>query len=1227
MARDDLLTLFEVRARGDQREFVQLRMHRLYGEVTGVMRVRTVASQFDHRDRILVSFRDAKMALMEWNDAYSDLHTVSIHTFERSLGSVQSIPRTFVPALRVDPNDQCAVLLLPQDALAVLPFYQDVGDMRLSEDNRTPSRIVMELPYAPSFLLSLPNQVDASIKNLRDLLFLPGFQKPTLAVLYEAQLTWTGNLSEEKQTMRVCFITLDWTISHYPVTVTSGALPYDCLYLVGCPRSLGGVMIVTPSAILHMDTTGRLTGLQTNQWYNKTSTDLPLAQADVGPLDLQSSQLVFTHDTSALLFLVDGNVYTLQCDVEGRTVTSLSLSKADLASKAPRSSFALAITEQCVVCASIQGDCVMYAVDTVQSADADDKQDTLMADTTLDQEELDLYGEMSKPVLRSATVETQRLSTLDYLPGLCAVNDMAIGQVRGSDHRISDRTVIALPDGLATLELHLRTEIAHAIAPAQQVFTASLSNVCLLLAAWEEQALVYAIGDPPRFLSQHTKRTLAMDATPDRQYALRITPTDLELLGEDGNADVLPGIAKRESEWAAARIASNFIAVLSSSGEVVVAKYTQKNYEALPITYSSTEYIQMDLFQDALCTLSPAAHTWLITVTVDGSVEMRILPQGDLVWKSKSICVLPSRLSSQNETPEPPATDILELRQVKLVTLGDLPTLVVQYTNGLVAVLEASPPPPMSIVTLYADQPQTLGFVRVDAKMLSAPANSVHNMPMLGDRCCVALCGEHTMILVRDRHGPLQWLETEHPIADLARFSSKSSEDAASWNTIGVQNEEACILRWEPCELNGVCPFTRWTTHREYTRVVCHEETGCIVAASSQPIPFVLYNEFSEPVKDSTQDPMPTISERGALELFACVGQAPVHGYEFEANEVVSALHVAALDTRDRYAGRRTFIAVGTITTYGEDRITKGHMYVFEVVEAVPYDLEHRDTFQLRQVCKEEMRAPVTALCDMNGYLVAAVGQKLVMRSLEFNEWLVTIAFLETQFYTTSIRRVKNFLLLTDYHRSASFVAFQEEPAKLFLLGRDFSLACLTHGAFLIQREKLALITTDVDGVLRFMDYNPANPTSLGGQRLLTRVEYYLGNEVVQALTLPGAQDAASKQCFTSEVVLARRNGAIDVLVPVEDKVFAILQLFQSQLVRSVRHTAGLNPRSFRAVQNLHVSRPLSKGVLDGCLLHAAERMSRPKLVRLVGDLQPRTGDVQPDDVLACLLHLQPQWG
>lgn len=1210
LARDDVLRVWEVRALHGGVKLHQVRMHRLFGEVTGIRRVRTIASQYDGRDRLLLSFRDAKLALMEWSDAYGDIHTISIHTFERAPQLATGLPRTFVPALRTDPGNQCAALLLPQDAVAILPLYQDLGEMDLGEEAKSAVQILSELPYAPSFVLSLANDVDAGIKNVRDILFLPGFQKPTLAVLYESQLTWTGSLSLAKQTMRVCLVTLDLTISHYPVTVTSEALPYDCLYLVACPESLGGVMIVTPSAILHMDQTARLVGLATNGWYEKTS-DLPLPKLDGPELDLQSSQLVFTDANSGLLFLVHGAAYTLQCAVEGRSITSLSLRSVQVPPDAPPCAFAERIGSH-VLCASIQGDTRLYAVEThmAESAPA-----AAAADTTLDEEEMDLYGETSAPSAPTAMVQTQRLYTLDTLSALCALNDICVGDVRDTSGHLSQHSVVALSHGLGTIETRVRNSVGDSIAPALQVWSAALADATLLLAAWDEECLVYAYDTPPRFVAQCAGRTLACAAAPDRQYALRVTPSAVERIDAQGTST--PIFQRDDAQITHACILDAYAAWQWSDGGVEVYQFVDGAYTRVPLSLASCAHL--DLYVDAAGAFGPPS-TWLMLATHDGRIELRTLPDGALHWQSRSLRVLPSRLhAADGEQRE--EQESMTISALRLCTLGDVPTLVVQYEHGLLAVLEARPPPPASIVPfLAATEPRALGFVRLDAMMLSAPCTSIDPFVGFGGHACVALPGAHALFLVRDAHSPVQWIESDIPFAD---FCTLPGED---WTTVGVQNEQASVLHWAPVALDGLCPYTRWTTGREYTHVACHEETGCVVAASVQPVSFVLYNDIGEPVQDPGLDPMPTQSERGALELFPQLGVAPVHGYELEPNEVVTALHVAPLDARDRMSARRSFVTVGTLTTYGEDRVTKGHMYVFDVIEAVPYAPGEHDSMQLKLIFREEMRAPVTALSSLNGYLVAAVGQKLLIRAFEFTEWLVTIAFLETAFYTTHIQRVKNFLLLTDYHRSAYFVAFQEEPAQLHLLGRDFYTECLTHGALLIHREKLALVTADLQGCVRLLDYNPANPTSLGGQRLLVRTEYYLSNEVAQTLVLRGPRDAASGECFSSEVLLAKRNGAIDLLVPVDDKVFQILQLFQSQLVRSVRHTAGLNPRAFRAVMNLHVSRPLVKGILDGTLLHAAENMSRPKLVRLVQDLRVRTGGVEPDDVLRCLVHLQPQW-
>ena len=523
-----------------------------------------------------------------------------------------------------------------------------------------------------------------------------------------------------------------------------------------------------------------------------------------------------------------------------------------------------------------------------------------------------------------------------------------------------------------------------------------------------------------------------------------------------------------------------------------------------------------------------------------------------------------------------------------------MPVLLVQYTQGLLAMYEIR---------------DTMSIVLVDAYMLRAPSTALVPLSLFG-RSCIGVAGPHSLVIVRDRKGPPLWLETSMPFSSMCDHAS---------GFVGVHEGEASVWTVPPLEVDAPVPYQRWAT-RTYTHVAIHEETGCLVASSAQPTQFVLYSEEEEPVRDPALDPSPTYSERGALELFARIGEPPIHGHEFEPCETVTCIHMAPLDALDRRSGRRSFVTVGTVISHGEDRTAKGFMYVFDIVQVVSGAL------RLRLLCAEEMRAPVTTLHDLNGFLVACVGQKLLVRSWEWSEWLVTVAFLDLGMYATSVQRVKNFLLVTDVQQGAYFCAFQEDPARLVLLGREYAPACLLQGAMLIDHKRLAMVTCDVAGCIRLLDYAPSNPTSLGGQRLLARCEYHAPGDAVRALMLHGPRNANGER-LTSEIVLAKSNGAIDVLVPVSAKIYPTLQLFQSQLVRTVPHMAGLHPRAFRTVTPLLTSRPLSKGILDGALLHTAESMPRAKLLSLVRDLSPRsTGGIHADDLLRCLVHLQSHW-
>ncbi|KAG2085528.1 uncharacterized protein F5147DRAFT_792909 [Suillus discolor] len=167
-----------------------VREHTLHGTVTGMESMRIMSTYDDQLDRLLVSFKDTKIALLEWSDAAHDLVTISIHMYERA---PQMVGSSFRTELRADPLSHCAALSLPKDAFTILPFFQTQAELDVMEQEQNHTR---DIPYSPSFMLDLINNVDERIWNVIDFVFLPGYNNPTVAVLCQSEQTWAGRLKE-----------------------------------------------------------------------------------------------------------------------------------------------------------------------------------------------------------------------------------------------------------------------------------------------------------------------------------------------------------------------------------------------------------------------------------------------------------------------------------------------------------------------------------------------------------------------------------------------------------------------------------------------------------------------------------------------------------------------------------------------------------------------------------------------------------------------------------------------------------------------------------------------------------------------------------------------------------------------------------------------------------------------------------------------------------------------
>ncbi|KAG6833062.1 hypothetical protein H0H87_011806 [Tephrocybe sp. NHM501043] len=432
-------------------KFYLVREHRLHGIVTGMEGVKTISTLEDRLDRLLVSFRDAKIALLEWSSAVHDLVTVSIHTYERAPQLMSLDSTLFRAQLRVDPLSRCSALSLPKDALAILPFYQTQAELDVMDQDQTQTR---DVPYAPSFILDLPAAVEQNIRNIIDFVFLPGFNKPTIAVLFQTQQTWTGRLKEFKDTARLVIFTLDIVTQSYPIITSVQGLPHDCFSVLACAASLGGVVILTSNSIIYVDQSSRRVILPVNGWPARISDfplpPIPLEHNDRN-LELEGCRATFVDDKTIFIILRDGTVYPVDIVIDGKIVSKLTMGAALAQTTIP--TVVRRITGSHVFIGSTIGPSVLLNAAHMEEEVEEDEE--MNAPTTVVQMDIDydddddIYGDSNKitePTTNNytngkAAKKTRtviKLSLCDSLPSYGPIADITFSLARNGERPVPE---------------------------------------------------------------------------------------------------------------------------------------------------------------------------------------------------------------------------------------------------------------------------------------------------------------------------------------------------------------------------------------------------------------------------------------------------------------------------------------------------------------------------------------------------------------------------------------------------------------------------------------------------------------------------------------------------------------------------------------------------------------------------------------------------------------------
>lgn len=396
---------------------------------------------------------------------------------------------------------------------------------------------------------------------------------------------------------------------------------------------------------------------------------------------------------------------------------------------------------------------------------------------------------------------------------------------------------------------------------------------------------------------------------------------------------------------------------------------------------------------------------------------------------------------------------------------------------------------------------------------------------------------------------------------------------------------------------------------RDVQGLAYHPAMEVYAMATSDKLPFQVYDENDEPVAKDMPGYIPS-SDRSVLELVSPVTWETVDGYDFDDCELITAIKCVSLETMTTVTGRKDYIAVSTGIGQGEDVATRGATYVFDIVEVVPEPGNPQTNHKLKLLTREEVKGAVTTICEVNGYLLSTIGQKIVIRALEDEDRLVGVAFIDYETYVTSARALKGMLLFGDAYKCVWFVGYQEEPYKLTLFGKENQHMEVSTAHFVVDDKALGFAVADVDKNIHVFQYAPYNPQSMGGKKLIRRADFHVGSAVTAMVLLPakklereGDEEGEEYEPTRFMSLTGTLDGSIGMITPVSERSYKRLQLLSNQLNNGLQHPAGLNPRAFRLIKmptHADVARlggvgssgtaagltaNAAKGVLDGDLI------------------------------------------
>uniref|UniRef100_A0A7N6B0I9 Cleavage and polyadenylation specificity factor subunit 1 n=1 Tax=Anabas testudineus TaxID=64144 RepID=A0A7N6B0I9_ANATE len=1167
----------------------------LFGNVMSMASVQLVGA---NRDALLLSFKDAKLSVVEYDPGTHDLKTLSLHYFEEPELRDGFVQNVHIPIVRVDPENRCAVMLIYGTKLVVLPFRKDT----LTDEQEGGVGEGPKSSFLPSYIIDV-RELDEKLLNIIDMKFLHGYYEPTLLILFEPNQTWPGRVAVRQDTCSIVAISLNIMQKVHPVIWSLSNLPFDCTQVMAVPKPIGGVVVFAVNSLLYLNQSVPPYGVSLNSQTNGT-TAFPLRIQDEVKITLDCSQADFIAYDKMVISLKGGEIYVLTLITDGmRSVRAFHFDKA--AASVLTTCMVTMETGYLFLGSRLGNSLLLKYTEKLQETPPEEEKDrdkqeeppnkkkrvessanwTGMFKYNFDEvDEIEVYGSEAQSGTQLATYSFEVCdSLLNIGPcGMASMGEPAFLSEEFQSNPEPDLEVVVCSGygkngALSVLQRSIRPQVVTTFE------LPGCHDMWTVISSEEKEKEEDEKTEPP--LEDDSKKHGFLILSREDSTMVKTHLTQLHFIPVDLGSPIVH-----------CSVADPYVVIMTAEG--VVTMFVLKTDSYMGKTHRLALQKPQISTQSRVITLC-AYRDVSGMFTTENKVSCSVIPDSIIRGQSEAETIIQDLSSTVDDEEE--------------MLYGDSNASTTPAKEEISRSSAAPGPSGSEGSSSKAEPTHWCMIVRENGVMERVLVDSSSGQSATqgeGKKEEVTRQGEIPFVkevalvsLGNNQSRPYLLVHVEQELLIYEAFPYDQQQP---------QNNLKVRFKKVPHNIN-------FREKKAKLKKDKKAESGAIeesFSTKSRIARFRYFEDISGYSGVFICGPSPhwmLITSRGAMRLHPMTIDGSIESF--------SPFHNINCPKGFLYFNKQVHRAPGTCLMQGEEVTCRGRILILDVIEVVPEPGQPLTKNKFKVLYEKEQKGPVTALCHCNGYLVSAIGQKIFLWVLKDND-LTGMAFIDTQLYIHQMFSIKNFILAADLMKSISLLRYQEESKTLSLVSRDAKPLEVYSIEFMVDNNQLGFLVSDRDKNLYVYMYLPEAKESFGGMRLLRRADFNAGANINTFWRMPcrGSLDAGSKKSLTWDnkhiTWFATLDGGIGLLLPMQEKTYRRLLMLQNALTTMLPHHAGLNPKAFRM---LHCDRRslqnAVRNILDGELLNKylyLSTMERSELAKKIGTTQ----DIILDDLL-----------